>query len=408
MKTWRFVPLFVCAASALGQQTTLTYLGPTTSGGPSISDAQAVSSDGHYVVGSDGYQAVMWTAEGGFTVLGLPEFEGFTQSAQALAAANNGVVVGLCTDNEGNGEYRPWKWSAGAGFEALDDFTRAAARDVSADGQAIVGDRITGQLNVVAYRWDGSFFDIFPSDLSLAFGISDDGNFVGGTHGGSIGPSQAFRWSPDFGVELAPDIPGGVGSTGGNDISQDGSTVVGYGRTGQLTFEAMRYSPSTGTEALGWLPGSTRSSAFAVNGDGSLVGGNSIVGSPTGASEDRAFLWRPGSPCGGMMSFKDWIAAKYNIQTGDDKFRIVNDISRDGSVIVGTVQKPGFVVVGFVLRISPCTADYNNDGQIDFFDYLDFAQAFNDESCLADFNNDGQVDFFDYLDFAAAFDSGCD
>jgi T5SS/PEP-CTERM-associated repeat protein len=55
----------------------------------------------------------------------------------------------------------------------------------------------------------------------------------------------------------------------------------------------------------------------------------------------------------------------------------------------------------------PCTADVNHDGQVDFFDYLDFAQAFADEDPSADFNEDGQVDFFDYLDFAAAFAAGC-
>jgi hypothetical protein len=55
-----------------------------------------------------------------------------------------------------------------------------------------------------------------------------------------------------------------------------------------------------------------------------------------------------------------------------------------------------------------CAADFNGDNQVDFFDYLDFAQAFNDESPAADFNGDNQIDFFDYLDFAQAFDAGCD
>jgi hypothetical protein len=55
-----------------------------------------------------------------------------------------------------------------------------------------------------------------------------------------------------------------------------------------------------------------------------------------------------------------------------------------------------------------CPADFNGDNQIDFFDYLDFAQAFNDEDPTADFNGDNQIDFFDYLDFAQAFDEGCD
>jgi hypothetical protein len=55
-----------------------------------------------------------------------------------------------------------------------------------------------------------------------------------------------------------------------------------------------------------------------------------------------------------------------------------------------------------------CPADFNGDMQVDFFDYLDFAVAFDAEDPMADFNGDMQVDFFDYLDFAMAFDAGCE
>jgi hypothetical protein len=49
-------------------------------------------------------------------------------------------------------------------------------------------------------------------------------------------------------------------------------------------------------------------------------------------------------------------------------------------------------------------ADFNEDGVVDFFDYLDFAGAFSNGDPAADFNGDEQVDFFDYLDFAETFD----
>ena len=52
-----------------------------------------------------------------------------------------------------------------------------------------------------------------------------------------------------------------------------------------------------------------------------------------------------------------------------------------------------------------CPADWNGDGQTDFFDYLDFVQDFDNDD--ADYNGDGQTDFFDYLDFVADFDAGC-
>ena len=71
-----------------------------------------------------------------------------------------------------------------------------------------------------------------------------------------------------------------------------------------------------------------------------------------------------------------------------------------GNGLAGGAAVFGFTIIG-------CPADFNGDGQVDFFDYLDFVVAFDNEDPEADFNGDGQVDFFDYLDFISAFDSGC-
>lgn len=54
-----------------------------------------------------------------------------------------------------------------------------------------------------------------------------------------------------------------------------------------------------------------------------------------------------------------------------------------------------------------CPADFNHDGIVDFFDYLDFVDAFSAELPEADFNFDSVIDFFDYLDFVDAFSAGC-
>ncbi len=54
-----------------------------------------------------------------------------------------------------------------------------------------------------------------------------------------------------------------------------------------------------------------------------------------------------------------------------------------------------------------CFADFNNDGIVDTFDYLDFVQQFSVGNVTADINTDGAVDFFDYLDFVAAMSEGC-
>lgn len=55
-----------------------------------------------------------------------------------------------------------------------------------------------------------------------------------------------------------------------------------------------------------------------------------------------------------------------------------------------------------------CRADFNADGTTDFFDYLAFADAFQQEDLAADFDGNGVVDFFDYLEFVTAFLAPCD
>ncbi len=54
-----------------------------------------------------------------------------------------------------------------------------------------------------------------------------------------------------------------------------------------------------------------------------------------------------------------------------------------------------------------CPADFNEDGTVDFFDYLDFVDSFSSQQPGSDFNQDGVIDFFDYLDFVDAFSSPC-
>lgn len=54
-----------------------------------------------------------------------------------------------------------------------------------------------------------------------------------------------------------------------------------------------------------------------------------------------------------------------------------------------------------------CAPDFNGDTTLDFFDYLDFVDAFANSAPASDINADGVIDFFDYLDFVDAFSLGC-
>jgi hypothetical protein len=74
------------------------------------------------------------------------------------------------------------------------------------------------------------------------------------------------------------------------------------------------------------------------------------------------------------------------------------------------IQGAGYSLIGGYWPLGGadlCLADINQDGALDFFDYLDFVAAFSEGLPPADFNYDGNIDFFDYLDFVASFSNGC-
>lgn len=56
---------------------------------------------------------------------------------------------------------------------------------------------------------------------------------------------------------------------------------------------------------------------------------------------------------------------------------------------------------------SSCTADFTQDGMLDFFDVSLFLQYFTSMDIKADLNNDGSLDFFDISSFLSLFAIGC-
>ena len=77
-----------------------------------------------------------------------------------------------------------------------------------------------------------------------------------------------------------------------------------------------------------------------------------------------------------------------------------------------SIAGDGFYIDSYAVGVgagcnSGCAADFNCDAAVDFFDYLDFVDAFSSQEPRADFNGDSVIDFFDYLDFVDAFSTGC-
>ena len=100
---------------------------------------------------------------------------------------------------------------------------------------------------------------------------------------------------------------------------------------------------------------------------------------------------------------RDGLIAEWTFTAGS-----LSDISGNGhtayameDVVTFTDPPPGLFA----------SADFNNDGFVDFFDFNDFVNCFEGGSCppgaSADFNHDGFADFFDFNDFVSAFEAGC-
>jgi hypothetical protein len=58
-------------------------------------------------------------------------------------------------------------------------------------------------------------------------------------------------------------------------------------------------------------------------------------------------------------------------------------------------------------RWGGCAADFNFDAFLDFFDQIDFLDAYENGDLAADFNGDNFLDFFDIDSFTTAFETGC-
>jgi probable HAF family extracellular repeat protein len=168
--------------------------------------------------------------------------------------------------------------------------------------------------------------------ISTATGVSADGSVVVGYSGyyginGNTGVIEAFRWTQSSGMVGLGFLPGG-GFSIANGVNGDGSVVVGQSTVvGQKTMEAFRWTQSAGMVGLGILPGGAAESyAYAVNADGSVV-----VGTASSGNGGEAFRWTQST---GMVSIHMQPTFLLGFSTND----VAMGVSADGSVVVGKAQ----------------------------------------------------------------------
>ena len=208
--------------------------------GWSSSHPSAVSTDGTVVVGGGGsalgFQAFRWTAQSGFIGLGdLPEGR-FQSQAKGVSDDGSVIVGSSLTETALDGE--AFRWTTETGMVGLGflpgggDVSRATA--VSADGTVIVG---TSDLSAggAAFRWTTET-EMVALGSFLPLSLSADGSMIAGVDfPGS--ETRAIIWDETNGVrgvrnlleiEFGLDLTGWT-LTSANDISADGTVIVGIG-----------------------------------------------------------------------------------------------------------------------------------------------------------------------------------
>ena len=169
-------------------------------------------------------------------------------------------------------------------------------------------------------RWNvaGAIEILGAGSGSVAQDVSADGSVVVG-YTFAPGDPVAFRWTSSSGYMPLGDLSGGANSSGAYGISPDGQVIVGAG-VSAAGGEGFRWTAAAGMVGLGDLSGGTHADvARATSGDGSVIAG---YGSSSNGIE--AFRW---TNTEGIIGIGDL--------PGGGFFSEAYDISADGSVVVG-------------------------------------------------------------------------
>lgn len=338
--------VLVASASAARNGGTFTPLGV-----PDLVPSD-MSADGSRVVGQSYYAFgpnFLWTRDGGLVTLG-----GGCPSGRVAISGDGSTIVGCAVDAAGFWEASIWRggttWEGLGSVPGVDpcDHYVSGASALDQDGTHMVGwawaaDRCRTHAGV----WDleaRTVADLGPGGPGLSGypeALSRDGRvIVGAVFEGRL---VAARWKDGVPEVLLDDLGRDLGQA--NAASADGTVIVGVGypRSGA----AWRSSPDRGVEPLGpglalphglmpdWI-----SWAEDVSDDGSVVVGFSQYG-----GLGRGWIW---TTKGGFEWFDDFLAREHVSGAEGWQCRSVDVVSADGLVFAGTGTNPEGRTEGFV------------------------------------------------------------
>ena len=277
-----------------------------------------------------------------------------------------------------------WLLAASAGPSPR--FLHAMAYDSSRHVTVLFGGNVGTNLGDT-WEWNGStWVRRVTSGPAARYGHAmsfDVGRNCTVLFGGDVGGAETWQWN---GSSWTEQILVGPSSRLLHSMAFDTGRNVsvmfgGWGSTGMSgeTWELCT-TPAISEEPLSQFSCLTGQVSFTVEASG---------------SGPLAYQWRHGDP------LQDIAGATQATLT------ITSVTEADGGLYECVVTNSCGSAITNLVTLSICAADFNCDGEVDFFDYLDFVSLFSTADPRADFNHDGIIDFFDYLDFVDLFSAGC-
>ncbi len=377
------------------------------------------------------------------TVLQFPIDCGIgTVITAGLSLNENGAVVGRYKCPIAKFD-RPFLWTAEEGFTDLGlppGVMGATAADINEEG-IICGTMYVSGVGYRGFVYDDGVWTELPPVVdevgawSSAAAISNDGVVVGQRSVRvDTAPYIAFMWSASGGFsELA-----GINTDYSSAAAIKAGRVVGWAADAGNYAEAFLWQDGEPT-FLGPIPGGFESRAIAVSGDSVVVGSGliPIKGFPSGVS--RAFLWENGrftllgtlpnhtrSTASDIRTSPQQVVGNSSNVDGNPNIRHgfiwqngvmtnLNDlISLDPEVVVKSapaINSSGLILAnasgtdGLVaVLLTPVElplGDLDADCEVGIFDLLILLAAWGEAGSPADLNNDGVVGILDLLTLLA-------
>jgi uncharacterized membrane protein len=325
--------IFCCWAALATAAPTATFtplggIAPTVGAGQDVkSTARAVSADGSTIVGQEslGFKAVRWDGTAGPIPL-FPTSQTLFGSASDVSR-DGSVIVGTNVLSP-----NAFRWSASDGITPImGPLSFIEARGVSGDGEVVVGSYAPLSTERQAYRWTASTGVIgigyLPGgSFSIAEAANADGTVIVGQSSSGF-YTEPFRWTSSGGMAPLQLVDGTQINGYANDVTADGSVVVGYGYFTNPYSDSFRWSEAGGLVKLDPPPGSLGSFASGVSNNGAI-----IVGSYETATGIAPFVWTAAQ---GMRDLQSLLVNDYGLDLSGWKLTFGSGISSDGSVLVG-------------------------------------------------------------------------